>query len=733
LSARGGVSFNVPLSPSPVVRLHLHLVLLLAATLLPILTGCAHLRVGSPEVVRRVQFEGNGNFLEGTSDFQLRKGMVQEKSPTMAFFLPWVKPVPLDRDTLALDAFRIEVWYAHHGYFDARFLGWDVRTRREGRGARAAVVDLVGHVSEGEPTLIGAVDEACGVPEDARQKGVVFFCARGVEGEEPVPGLGCLDPVTRNLFEKNLELRDGDRFDLDAVVEAADFMAGRLRESSFARARVEHRVDVCPEIHRARVRFVISPGPACRFGPVRILGEKTIPEELIRERVAFRPKEAFRPSKIARTRQEIYSLGTFSVVTVTPRQDPTDPLSVPVDIRVTETRFRQLRMGAGVSVESGQQGVHLSSDFKHANIFHRLHRLGLDAEVGFATVATFEELSTEPTGRQIVPTLLTEGTYTWPHFLHKKLELAQKISYEQGLESEYRFLSPSYNPSLLWTVINDPLEDRKLTLSTGWRLKYLDYLDMNVDLTRLQEKRLGLDLKDPFWLSVLEEKFVWDGRDDPLFTRRGTYAAGTVGFAGGPFAGDLGAPLFGQYNYVQLFSDLRRYWSLARLVRSSAGWVFAVRLAGGVELPYGIESRANVPYAERFMVGGGNSVRGWSTDRLGPFLCGLGGNAYVAMQEGQVCEERVPIGGTAAAYGSAEIRIPLRWGLGTVAFLDAGMAWDRPADVLSLPPLPTTGAGIRYASPVGPVRLDVGFRLDDNPYYANESRWNAHFSLSEAF
>lgn len=150
-------------------------------------------------------------------------------------------------------------------------------------------------------------------------------------------------------------------------------------------------------------------------------------------------------------------------------------------------------------------------------------------------------------------------------------------------------------------------------------------------------------------------------------------------------------------------------------------------------MPYGVASRAKVPFAERFYVGGGTTVRGWGTDRLGPYVCDKGGSVFVSMRNDQTCDNRVPIGGLLAGWGSVELRVPFRWGLGAAFFSDAGFAWDNLADAATIGVLPTAGGGLRYASPVGPLRLDVGFRLDHNPLFDKEPRWNLHFSLAEAF
>src|SRR5690606_39009132 len=83
------------------------------------------------DVVAGIAFRGNdGPFLDfAQSDYTLASAMEQKNSATLVRVFPmmyWVEPVAFEPDALDRDAWRIEVWYAHHGWFDARFLGWEV-------------------------------------------------------------------------------------------------------------------------------------------------------------------------------------------------------------------------------------------------------------------------------------------------------------------------------------------------------------------------------------------------------------------------------------------------------------------------------------------------------------------------------------------------------------------------------------------------------------------------------
>jgi len=681
--------------------------------------GCAtgpqlHERVG------RLRIEGNGHVWDGTSDFHVRQAMEQEKGVWSTPVFPRLA-VPLDRQTLTTDAWRIELWYAHNGYMDARFLGWDIQERKRLRWRRPAVLDITGRVDQGEPSLV----------RELRFEGLDL-------------GGGT---VHRRYLERNASVQAGDRFSIDALDDTEDLIRGWLQEHSYAWVQVETEIQAFPDEHAVDVVFHVTPGVACSFGEVRIDGVGHVPEPLIRDELEMAPGRPFKASDLNETRRNLFALGTFSVVKVKPVHQPDTPAVVPVQVELKETRFRRLRLGGGLGAESGQSDAHLSVGFQHANLFDRLIELDLDTEVGAAAIASYDSVASGEGVDQWAPVVDSSLGLTFPRIFGPGWAMKQVLAYEMGLESGYTFFQPSWQPSVARSFRlgrGTRRELGELTLTSSYKLSYFDFLDLDVDLSQIESSRMGLDLAAPYILSYAEEAVVWDLRDDPLFTTRGLYVAAALGMAGGPL-GESGAPLFGKYDFIKAYGDLRSYTSLAPLLRMESGLTLALRLAGGFAQPFGTGDRATVPYAERFRVGGGNTVRGWVTDQLGPRICerhtverGLEGTlvdqSYYPVTDEQWCADPIPIGGQVYGFGTVELRKPLAWGVSVVGFVDVGMAWADWAAMKDQLPLPTLGGGVRYKSPVGPVRLDFGYRLNDDARFDDYTRnWNIHFSLSEAF
>jgi outer membrane protein insertion porin family len=138
--------------------------------------------------------------------------------------------------------------------------------------------------------------------------------------------------------------------------------------------------------------------------------------------------------------------------------------------------------------------------------------------------------------------------------------------------------------------------------------------------------------------------------------------------------------------------------------------VFAFSLKGGAAYSFG--ETDELPLIERFFLGGRTTVRGYGHDLLGP--------------KGA---DNTPTGGNVFALVNGEFRIPIRKGFGIVTFIDAGNVWIRTNDVDAGLKY-TAGLGLRYATPVGPVRLDYGHKLNREQ---DESTGEFHFSFGHAF
>lgn len=721
--------------------------------------ACVPPRIVTPAdqvpIVDDVAFRGNGGSFSGTGDYLLRGAMEQQQSPIFWRLAPKRRAVRLDADELYRDAWRIETWYAHHGFFEARFLGWEIVERRPDDG-RTPVVTLVGHVEEGPETRITSVEW---IIVDPQGQPVMVPGKDGALEEQKIEA--AVGKPLANLLRRQAPSQEDERFVVTAHDETKDLTLSKLHDRSFAYAAVTGEVRVDGDAHTARLRYLCSPGPPCRLGEISLEGETRVPGQLVREQIHLRAGDAFSASELARTQRDLFALGTFSVVNVVPELSRPPPLPspgegepaaappqpddvVPIRIEIQDSRWRQLRVGGGVAVENGKQELRASTELQHTNLLNRLLHLDLALQGGYTWLTSWSDVLTVEDGSAPAEEQLSGGPSVVlglgldvPRFLHPTLRLENDLGFELGVEPTYQYATPTFGTALAWRPV------AHLTLGLGYKLRYFRYFNTIGAFRALSTSGSDLDTQNPYFLSTLTESLVYDSRNDPLFPTRGAYTSLALDQAGPP----------GMFDFLRVNADGRIYRPMGRLVHRLFDWyprmTIAGRLGGGWIRPYALlgQDRASVPFAERLYLGGSSSVRGWANDHLGSYAwdCGDGENTVwcssapqeALCAEGEACEiEPVPTGGTLSAFGSAELRtwLPGQWeDVGVVLFSDLGMAWPDLSSLREIPPQLSLGGGLRYRTPVGPLRLDVARRGGDLPMFAHEPRWAFYFSLAEAF
>jgi outer membrane protein insertion porin family len=198
-------------------------------------------------------------------------------------------------------------------------------------------------------------------------------------------------------------------------------------------------------------------------------------------------------------------------------------------------------------------------------------------------------------------------------------------------------------------------------------------------------------------ISSIRPSLVYDTRDNPFEPTKGIVAGLSVKIAS--------SLLFSETDFVKVTLYGSTFHRLHRRV------VLALSGRGG--MAYGYDHTDELPLVERFFLGGRFSVRGYEQDTLGPK--GADNN---------------PTGGNAFAMGSIEFRTDVGRGFSLVPFLDLGNVWVKVSDVDPSDIKYTAGLGLRYGTPVGPLRVDYGFKLNKEK---NESSGELHFSIGHAF
>ena len=368
--------------------------------------------------------------------------------------------------------------------------------------------------------------------------------------------------------------------------------------------------------------------------------------------------------------------------------------------KVAESREKLLALDlfGTVRVGPGQlQGtpVILPMEVEVAEKPHREIRLGLgySTEDQFRTQLEWRHLNWLGGGRRLSAqvkysaiTLAGAINFVQPHFLTPRTQGTMKFSHDQEKEETYLRNVTRFTPRV------DHRFSPTLTAFLGYRVEY----DKLNDISTATRAALG-DIRREGMVSGPTAGAVWNTSDDPFNPKKGQVITLTLDQAGAIWGG--------QFSFFKITAEAKKYIDV--------GWrtVFASRLKMG--LADAIGSDQNLPLFERFFSGGEKSVRGYGRRRLGPL---------------NAADE--PLGGLSLVEGSLELRRPVWKELNGAVFLDFGQVSKRSFD-LPLGNLRfSSGFGLAYSTPVGPVRLDIGFPFKPP---RGDRAWQIHFSIGAYF
>jgi len=281
---------------------------------------------------------------------------------------------------------------------------------------------------------------------------------------------------------------------------------------------------------------------------------------------------------------------------------------------------------------------------------------------------------------------LTSLTYHQPWFLDKNIEFSASIS--DLLEERESYTRDT-------EVISVDVK-REMSSKTTARLEYsfegLQLSDVSAGAVLSPEDEGKTDV------AAIIPEIIYDSRDDFFDPASGVLSNIRLEVASKSLVSE--AEFYkvevGSRRYISLFDDM----------------VLAAILRLGLVKSYG--QSEEVLISKRFFLGGQNSVRGYSLDTLGP-----------RDSAGE------PIGGNYMINFNTELRYPFYRSIKSVFFLDSGSLWldQKPYDDKTL--RVSTGLGLRWSSPIGPLSLDYGYKL--NPATDDEDRFRIHFSIGHAF
>jgi outer membrane protein insertion porin family len=482
-------------------------------------------------------------------------------------------------------------------------------------------------------------------------------------------------PADPTFLLAGLETKAGEVFSAGGVRDDVQQLVTRLSDDGYAFAKVEPATEVNLEDTTVDVRFQVDRGKPVTVDFIEVAGNTKTRDKVIRREMRLQEQELFSGTKLRKSREALQRLGFFRDVNIgTRRTDRDDRLDLVVDVKEAQTGA--VSAGAGFS---SADSLLFNLQIQENNLFGRGQRLVLNIDVGSIRrniVLSF----TEPYFRG-TPLTVGVDAFNW------RLEFDGFDREGTGISvnGTYPVVALGYE-----RILGLSMEDVRLGL--GYRLEEatIDELDSDATATiRAEEGTSTISSVTPrISRNTLNHAF------DPTAGSVQDVSLQVAGLGGDQF---LKAELNQRLYYTFLRS--KRFGDFTYSLGTSAGWGIG---EGGIE---GDE----LPLFERYFPGGINSIRGYEARSLGP-------REAKRNRFGQV-EFTTPIGGSVLLVVNNEVIFPIVKGLGLkgVLFVDAGNAY-RSLDELSYDATRfAAGGGVRWLSPLGPLRIELGFPFNDKP------------------
>lgn len=517
-------------------------------------------------------------------------------------------------------------------------------------------------------------------------------------------GLDDLSEGDRRFVTRGLPLRKGDVVSEDAYDLTRRLVEDRLRMRGYAFAEVEGEVRVYPDSSTAEVIFAAAPGKRYRFGKVTIAGNDEVSRRpILWAASAIEPGGRYDERDVDEAQGDVYDLGVFRAVSVD-IQDPVDGSDrLPVVVHVREAHLQGVEAGVGGGADQSSQRVRTRATWRHKDLFGGLDLLETTARGGWAVVPGI----VDPFHHG--PIWGGEATFRRPNFLLRDHVLSSRASYDHDIEAAYDVDSARATVGI----------DRDVAwygIGAAYGLELYKLSSFRLAPAALNEKAHARPDRcpEPCTISFVEPHAWIDRRDDLVQPRHGWHASVRLEKGGGP--------LGGTHEYIKASPEVRAYLTPSF---GDSRWTFAGRGKFGWLLPQSGES----PSVRRFFAGGPDSHRGYAVRRLSPMVAAKGAGT-------------VPIGGDYLVESSGETRFHVTGNFSGAVFVDAGqVGFDereafRPSNLAI-----AVGPGIRYATPIGPVRFDIGYRLrspeqrtiDVANEPVDEPLWAFHLGIGESF
>lgn len=607
---------------------------------------------GGRLLIKKIAFEGNKTF----SASELKDQIATKEEWVFSFI---TNRGVLDRDMLTNDVAMLSQYYNDNGYVEHKIDDPVILRARDG-------LDIVFRIHEGPQYRVGKVEIGGDLIQDGRQ------------------------------MLKSVKLTTGQIFRGSRLREDITTLSEMYTNKGFAFVQVDPVTNIDQAQKNVNVALVISKGPPVYFNRVLVAGNTKTRDKVVRRELLASEQELFSGTKITQSRNALQRSGYFEDVQVTTKKT-SQPDTVDVLVDVKEGPTGTFQVGGGYS--SGD-GFLFNANISEKNLLGRGQ--GVTGNFSFGS------------SRQDFILNVND-----PYFLDSKVGVGldgfkTNREYTDFDERKIGFGINSTYPlkDFRMPFLGRPRADRNIgsdELASNAAPSMWDYMRGGVAYDLTHENIDGVSstasesIKSEAGKSLTSSVtpgVSYDSRDHFFAPTEGTKSAFSVKMAG----------LGGDTRFIKSDVSGRWHYPLLKDPKWGGNWVLALggQLGYGVGLAERSNGTTDLPLFERYFLGGINSVRGFAERSLGtraPSKCDT---------DGLNCKSTEVIGGEKALVLNSEILFPImeQYGVRGVAFFDIGNAFQ---DFSFGDLRKSVGAGVRWMSPFGPLRVELGFPLNKKP------------------
>lgn len=463
-----------------------------------------------------------------------------------------------------------------------------------------------------------------------------------------------------------LPKRKQNYFSRPRLNEDIEAILNAYSQKGYPEAQVTTKVETLDPT-RARINFTIQEGDQIVINHIVITNRGRSQEKDILKYLTFRENGLLSRDDFSKSEQQLYATGAFRTVKIHSEIISREQNRALHDVFVETNEAPSYTLTYGFGFQT-EDGPRGLFQISNVNVLGKLQTAALTLRVSRREqLGQVSYLFPKPFGLKVNPLFV---------FFYRRKEDANFTS---------RRLT-----ALLQV-------EQKIDEKTDLFLRY-SFQDVNV--FDIKVNNVILNRNDmPVKLGTISATLVNDSRDNIFDATKGTFTSADLSFSS--------IALGSQREFFKLFASHQRYKRLP----TKTPLTFASNLQMGLARTF--DSRARLPLTERFFAGGANTLRGFGFEKAGP-----------RNSTGRT------VGGNALFILTSELRFPLTTRLGGVLFYDTGNVFRKASDIGIRKFSNTIGTGLRIATPVGPLRFDMGFLINPN---VPERRIQFHFSFGQAF